>query len=146
MGSGSSGYGIGRSGGGTSGSTDGGYKGGASKQRTIGDNLGALRLKYDYRSGYCGERGGSREVRHLFSDNPVTQAWDFYDTAGYGGIERQMRNGKGQTCTMRDGTVISIREVSSSDGSPAVDINIRRSTGSSGVKRQKIHFVRERRG
>lgn len=146
MGSGSSGYGIGRRGGGTSGSSDGGYKGGASSQRSIGDNLGALRLKYDYRNGYFGERGSSREVRRLFSDDPVAQARDFYDTAGFGGIETPMKNGKGFTCRMRDGAVVSFREVSSSDGSPAVDINIRRSTGSSGVKRQKIHFVRERRG
>ena len=142
MGSGSSGYSIGR--GGTSGSADGGHKGGANRHRSIGDNLGTLKSKFDYHSGYFGDRGDSHGVRHLFSDDPVAQARDFYDTVGFGGIETPMRNGKGFTCRMRDGTVVSFREVSGSkDGSPAVDINIRRSTGSSGVKRQKIHFMRE---
>lgn len=39
---------------------------------------------------------------------------------------------------MKDGTQISYRETSSSDGSPAVDINIASPVR---VKRQKIHFV-----
>ncbi|MCF0106641.1 MAG: hypothetical protein HUJ53_07765 [Holdemanella sp.] len=43
-----------------------------------------------------------------------------------------------------DGTIITYREVSSSDGSPAVDINIKKSTDSSGVKSQKIHFVKKK--
>lgn len=42
---------------------------------------------------------------------------------------------------MEDGTVFTMREVSTSDGSPAVTINIRKSTDSGGVKEQKIHFV-----
>lgn len=44
---------------------------------------------------------------------------------------------------MSDGTVITMREVSSSDGSPAVDINISRGSGSGSIKGQKIHFVQK---
>ena len=142
MGSGGSGYGIGRGGGGgTSGSSDGGYKGGAGSHHAIGDNLDALKSKFDYHDGYFGEKGDGRRTRHEYSDDPVAQARDFYDTAGYGGVEKPMPNGEGVTCTMKDGTVISMREVSHSDGTPAVDINIRKSDDSGGVKQQKIHFM-----
>jgi len=42
---------------------------------------------------------------------------------------------------MEDGTVITMREVSSSDGSPAIDINISGSSDSGGLNDQKIHFI-----
>lgn len=45
---------------------------------------------------------------------------------------------------MKDGTVITYREVShSSNGSPAVDINISSVDSSGNIKTQKIHFVKE---
>ena len=44
---------------------------------------------------------------------------------------------------MADGTVITMRKVSHSDGTPAVDINIKPSTHTGGVKGQKIHFIQE---
>ena len=43
---------------------------------------------------------------------------------------------------MADGTIVTWREVSHSDGSSAVDINIKYSNNSGGLKRQKIHFVK----
>lgn len=55
-----------------------------------------------------------------------------------------MTNGKGVYCKMRDGTIISYREISSSDGSPAVEINIKQSTDHADIKYQKIHFVKGR--
>ena len=45
---------------------------------------------------------------------------------------------------MNDGSIISWRDVSSSDGTPAVEINIEQSTSNGGVKQQKIHFVKEK--
>ena len=33
-------------------------------------------------------------------------------------------------------------ELSTSDGTPVVDINISKSRGSGGIKKQKIHFVK----
>ena len=42
-----------------------------------------------------------------------------------------------------DGTVITMRKKSNSDGTPVVDINIKSSSHTGGIKGQKIHFVQE---
>lgn len=42
---------------------------------------------------------------------------------------------------MVDGTIITFRPISSSDGSPAVDINIKGSDNHGKLKAQKIHFT-----
>lgn len=53
-----------------------------------------------------------------------------------------MANGKGNYTKMKDGSILSYREVSSSDGSPAVEINIKKSIDHGGIKNRKIHFVK----
>ena len=53
-----------------------------------------------------------------------------------------MENGKGYQTALKDGTIISFRAISSSDGTPVVEINIRKSNTHGDVKRQKIHFVK----
>lgn len=147
MGSGSSGYGIGAGGGGgtprsdsPSGAADGGFKGGADHHHSIGENLDDVKSHYPYEDGYFGDEAGEPEKRHLYSDDPIATAHDFYDRAGYGGIEEPLPNGKGVRSTLADGTVITMREVSESDGTPVVEISIRRSTDSGGVEKQKIHI------
>lgn len=55
-----------------------------------------------------------------------------------------MINGKGHYTKMKDGSILSYREVSSSDGTPAVEINIKKSTDHGGIKYQKIHFAKGR--
>ena len=144
VGNGNSGYGIGRRGGGTSGSVDDGFKGGTDHHHSVGENLDDVKSAYPYEDGFFGEEAGEEEKRHIYSDDPLAAAHDFYDRIGKGGIEEPLPNGKGVRVTMADGTVISIRDVSESDGTPAVDISIRRSTDSSGVRKQKIHFETER--
>ena len=42
---------------------------------------------------------------------------------------------------MADGTIVSFRETSTSDGSPVVEINIQKSSNYGDLKQQKIHFV-----
>ena len=69
----------------------------------------------------------------------------FYDII----IESDIYNKKtgeviGQKTKLADGSIISWRDVSSSDGTPAVEINIEQSTSNGGVKQQKIHFVKEK--
>ncbi len=59
----------------------------------------------------------------------------------YGGIESSMPNGKGKTTRLADGSIISYREISSSDGTSVVELNIKRSTDAAGIKYQKIHFI-----
>ena len=99
--------------------------------------------RYKYNDGYFGDKGqGTNFVRRIMSSDPVSTAKDFYDRATYGGIERKLNNGKGVFAKMRDGSILSFREVSSSDGSPAVDINIKKSNDHGGIKYQKIHFTK----
>ena len=56
-----------------------------------------------------------------------------------------MSNGKGYITELKDGTIISYREVTSTEGSPAVEINIKKSTDTGGVKKQKIHFEKRKK-
>lgn len=125
------------------------YKGGSSRYRSISDNLGSLKASYSFKNGYFGIKGqGRSSTRNIISNDPVTTAKDFYDKAAYGGAEKPIYNTKtgdiiGQTTSLADGSVISWRNVSSSDGSPAVEINIKRSSDAAGIKQQKIHFVKE---
>jgi hypothetical protein len=111
---------------------------------SISDNLDELTSSYPYQNGYFGEKGKGRHfTRNIYSADPVKASREFYDKAAYGGVIQSMANGKGETAKMNDGTIISYREVTSSEGSPAVEINISKSTDSGGVKRQKIHFAKE---
>ena len=119
------------------------YKGGSETFRCISENLKALVEAFPYFDGYFGKKGdsSSSQVRNIASNDPLGMAKSFYDLAAYGGYEEELGSGKWKT-TMEDGTVFTMREVSgSSDNSPAVDINVLRSTNNGGVKKQKIHFV-----
>ena len=116
------------------------YKGGTTKHYSISDNIGILKLNYKYSKGYFGDKGQGRDfTRNISSSNPVKTAKEFYDTASKGGIETTYS--KGKYTKLSDGTIISYRETSSSDGTSVVEINIRQSSNSAGVKFQKIHFV-----
>jgi hypothetical protein len=45
---------------------------------------------------------------------------------------------------MADGTHVTWRLISHSDGTSVVEINIDHSTHTGGIKKQKIHFVEEK--
>lgn len=122
-----------------------GYKGDTGHHHSITENLPVLKANYDYHGGYFGEKGLGRDfVRNIKSDDPVKMAKSFYDKAAHGGIEKTMGNGKGVYTKMKDGSILSYRKVSSSDGSPAVEINIKQSNDHGDIKYQKIHFVKGR--
>lgn len=128
------------------------YKGGTSSYHSVSDNVFSVSKDYPINaSGYFGTKGDSSDnsVRHITSEDPTSTAKDFYDKLAYGGIESNITNKKtgkviGKKTTMKDGTIITSREVSSSDGSPAVDINIQKSNAPAGISGQKIHFVKEK--
>ena len=126
-----------------------GYKGDTGHQHSIGENVLDVSKDYPVNNGYFGIQGNSsdKHIRHIKSDNPSVTAKDFYDRIAHGGIENEIidRNGniKGAKTKMADGTIVTWREISNSDGSPAVDINIKKSTDSGGLKFQKIHFVKK---
>lgn len=122
-----------------------GYKGNTGHYHSITENLPALTSQYKYSNGYFGEKGIGRSfVRNIQSDAPLNTAKDFYNKIAHGGIEKKMSNGKGIYTKMKDGSIISFREISSSDGTPAVEINIRRSNEHGELKYQKIHFTKEK--
>lgn len=124
-----------------------GFKGGASHHHTISENISDVKSEYPYSGGYFGKVGksGNTHVRNIESDDPVADSKKFYDKIARGGVESPIKdkngNVKGHLSKMADGSIVSWREVSNSDGSPAVDINIERSSDSGGIKQQKIHFV-----
>ncbi len=128
-----------------------GYKGDASHHHSVSENLPGMKQEYPYKDGYFGSKGSSSDskVRHIESDNPEETAKEFYDKLAHGGIEipiydKKTGQEKGRRCCLSDGSVISWRNVSSSDGSPAVDVNIEHSSDSGGIKQQKIHFTADK--
>lgn len=122
-----------------------GYKGNVRHYHSVGENLSKIKSCFLYNNGFFGISGdgGKDYSRHIVSENPLATAYKFYNLLSEGGIESKMRNDKGIFTKMKDGTVISYREYSSSDGSPVVDINIKNSSNSSGIRKQKIHFIKE---
>ena len=125
-----------------------GFKGNAGHYHSISENLPVMKEKYPYKNGYFGEIGKNkknRTIRNIESDNPSKTAKEFYDTLTHGGKEEiiydKTGKEKGFKTTLADGSVVTWRNVSSSDGSPAVDINIEYSSDNGGIKQQKIHFI-----
>ncbi|MBE5807247.1 MAG: hypothetical protein E7317_02780 [Clostridiales bacterium] len=119
-----------------------GYKGGSQIYRSIGQNILPTSAKFHYLNGRFGVNSphGDLSTRQIVSKDNLATAREFYDTIAYGGIEQQ--HGSNMWIThMADGSIITMRLVSHSDGTPVVDINIRDSTHTGGVKNQKIHFV-----
>lgn len=122
-----------------------GYKGGSTTYHSIQDNMSSLtsNYPYNYETGYFGDKGQTKNnnIRNIVSTNPIETAKNFYNTAAYGGIEHNLPNNNGVRATLKDGTILIYRTTSSSDGSPAVSIDINRSTDSGSLKSQKIHFT-----
>lgn len=111
--------------------------------RSLMDNLPSLTKVFPFSSdGYFGVRGSTGKVRRIKSDNPDKTACRFFEqiAQGAGGAERIR---PGVVVYLTDETAITYREISSSDGSSAVDINIVRHIGHT-IKSQKIHFEKAR--
>lgn len=75
----------------------------------------------------------------MASSDPVTAGNEFFDKLSFGGKVKDLKNGKGKMSTFPDTSTVVFRPVSSSDGSPAMDIVVK---GPSGLD-YKIHFVKE---
>ena len=121
------------------------YKGDTKYYRSIGQNLMIVSSTYEYDNGRFGVNSPStgNQTRNIASSDNLSTAKDFYDKIALGGIEKSYNNGKMKITKMADGTTITMREISSSDGTPVVEINIKGSTHTGGIKNQKIHFVEE---
>ena len=121
------------------------YKGNAAYYRSVGQNILPTASKYPYRNGRFGVNSPStgNKTRNIASADPLGTAKDFYDRIAYGGVEKIYANGDRRITQMADGTIITWRRISSSDGSPVVEINISRSSHTGGLKKQKLHFVED---
>lgn len=120
------------------------YKGDSVYFRSVGQNILLTSKKYGFAKGYFGEnsRQGKDRTRNIEAADNLATARDFYDKIAFGGKE-QIINDNMRITRMADGTVITMRKVSHSDGTPVVDINIKPSTHTGGVKGRNIHFVQE---
>ncbi len=120
-------------------------KGHTKFYRSIGQNLMIAARLYDYNNGYFGSSSSSSgsRTRNIISSDNLQTAQEFYNTISLGGYESSFNNGKLKITTMADGTYITMRTFSNSDGTPVVEINIEHSKHSGGIKKQKIHFVKE---
>lgn len=104
-------------------------------------DLNAKRMSNDYpltSNGYFGEKG--KNVRIIKTPTPETTSSDFYMKLGWGGKTEQLKNGHGTRTTLDDGTIIVHRLITSTKGSPAVDIKV---IHAKTVKSQKVHFIKE---
>ena len=120
------------------------FKCGATHFHSIGQNIMIASQSYKYQNGRFGVSSPStgNYTRNIASSNPLYTAKDFYDKIAKGGIEKKVSENQRIT-RMSDGTSVAYRVKSVSDGTPVVEISIRRSKNSSGVKGQKIHFIKE---
>ena len=119
-----------------------GFKGVHTSYRSISDNIKTTASKYSYYNGRFGTNSPStgNKTRNITSNDPVATANDFYSKIANGGSEKKYNNNFKIT-QMSDGTVITYRKTSTSDGTPVVEINISNSNNTGGVKQQKIHFI-----
>ena len=122
------------------------YKGSDGHYHSVGQNILPTSSKYKYnpKSGYFGDNSkhGNNRTRNIVSSDNLSTGKDFYNKIAHGGKEKTV-NSNTKITTMADGTVITMREKSNSDGTPVVDINIKPSSHTGGVKSQKIHFIQE---
>ncbi len=121
------------------------YKGNSPSYHSLVDNINSTFKAYKYENGYFGIKGKSKQEsnRQINCSDHVAEAEAFYNKIAYGGIETTHDNDNRKQTKLKDGTIITFREITSTVGSPAVEINIKKSTNTGGVKKQKIHFEKE---
>lgn len=128
------------------GGTGGGY---ASNGGRLNENLDEVAKMFPRTpSGFFGKpRGGKSRVRLIASDNPEESAKQFFAIASKGGKitpilfegGSKSRKSKGFKASFDGSHFISVRPVTSSKGSPAIQISFKDGSGQT----QKIHFEKK---
>ena len=114
-------------------------EGAAVNTNSIASNAEAMKTTYPLnKNGYFGEKG--KNCRIIKSKDPVSTSKDFYSKISKGGTESTLSNKHGVMTVLPDKTRIVYRIITSTKGSPAIEIIV---TSSSTVKKQKIHFISE---
>lgn len=111
--------------------------------RTFVDNLPELSERFALKpSGYFGSKTPRNgRVRIIESVDPAKDAYDFQSPAGNNpSVFKVIDGGKEHVMRMRDGTIITYRRYSNSDGTPVVELSL---VDAPGVRNQKIHFVKK---
>ena len=83
----------------------------------------------------------SKNTRIIECRDPVSESASFYEQIGKGGEMRTIPGREGTVTKLDDGTRITYRVLTSSESSPAVDINVKRAN--TNINGQKIHFIKE---
>lgn len=105
----------------------------------ISENIKNLEEKFlKNSSGYFGKRGASSKVRIIESNNQYKTAQEFWDILSKGGNIQVLLNKHGLIVYFHDGCYATYRVITSTKGSPAIEINIKNYDN---VKSQKIHFI-----
>ncbi len=117
------------------------FVGGSTYWRSIGQNLLPMKNKFGFSNGYFGMNDGksSNWVRTITTEDPIGQAKSFFSCLTYGGIDISTK--EITRIKTHDGSIVTMRLKTSSVDSPAVDINIRNSSHTGGIKYQKVHFT-----
>lgn len=120
----------------------GGSRNGATgAQARISANIERLMEEFQTSpGGYFGSRSTSTNRRNISSADPQATARRFFDIISKGGQRTADVSTGGARVRFADGSNIIYRPVSSSDGSPVVDVHL----GSAQAKIarfQKIHFT-----
>lgn len=108
------------------------------KPHGFADNLGNIRAAFpDYPDKFSWRLRKGKRLASVESDDPAADAALFASLASEGFIS-EVTNDIGYRRELADGTIIGLRIMTSSGGSPAVDLNI---IGENHVR--KIHFYRK---
>ena len=81
-----------------------------------------------------------KNVRVMKSEDPLSESASFYDLLGNGGEIKTIPGKAGTITKLDDGSRITYRVITSTEGSPAVEINVK--NVNTFIKNQKIHFER----
>lgn len=121
----------------------------SNKSKTMSNTAGSIEnnakeaAKYfPFKDGLFGSknRKPKSKPREIFVSNPTSSASQFFNILKQGGKDKLFNtsHGIGIESNLPDGSRITYRPITSSKGSPAVEITI---SGSDYIKPKKYHFV-----
>lgn len=124
-----------------SGKPEGGLAHYKTPQHGFADNLPGLRAEFpQYPGNMSWKSSKGKRIATIASDDPVATATRFAGLAS-AGYASEARLPNGYVRKLADGSSVTLRLTSSSDASPAVDLNIAREGHI-----RKIHFTRRKHG
>ena len=94
-----------------------------SKGRGFAENVKTLKSTFGYPDGLNWNLRKGKRLARVETDEPVSAATMFAGIASQGFVS-EVINDKGYRRKLADGTIVGLRIVTSSEGSPAVDLNI----------------------